>query len=438
MKKIIVAALSLIMIIAMIVPAGAATVTPIVEVDFNTMTALETGAKTFENGAKASIFKGSGWLPDSAALVRDGDTQVLHWTHSASDVLSGLDVANMKNLTGNQVVFSITVKFAELTKASGFVIAMVDAANKWYRDIVIRPNGSIETGYTTDANIANNVGGTKVGQITLNQYNTISVVFDRTNNKRVFYINGVMVNNSTSWATAPGAINRFKMETKKEVGNIDISIKKISVYNAEKPIEATSAEELATLKTTTKADLDAYAKLDDYREADKATVSGIIADAKTKIDAAANAEAVYAAFNAAKASIDAIGTDAEKTAAEAFAKKKTDAKAELDTLVKLDDYSAENKAKIEKIIADAKTDIDEQTDDAALDKVIKIAKNKILAVKTIAQEEAEATTATTTSAESTTTTAAEAGGCGSVVGAGAAVVAFVSVLGCAVLRKKEY
>ena len=99
--------------------------------------------------------------------------------------------------------------------------------------------------------------------------------------------------------------------------------------------ELTAEEEAATLaaaKTDAKAALDAFANPADYREAQQAELANAIANGKTAIDSATDVDAVNAALADAKATIDALETDAQLTAKEeaaALTAAKTDPKAPL-------------------------------------------------------------------------------------------------------------
>lgn len=396
MKKIIIAILSIVMIIGIMVPAASAeTVDYIVNMDFNEITKIES--ITFSNGAKSTLQIAEGWLPDNAKLIQDDGVQVLGWQR-LNNQLGGFDINSIGTLTGNKVVFSITLKFDKLEKDAFLHVALINGT-KWYYSFAITSDGSIVADYDRETNNGLDVIKTsvKIGQIDLKEYNTLSMVYDLDNNKQIFYVNGVISNERTGFrlgkviGDAPEDITRFKIEHRGSDGDIDIKIKKVSVYNAEKPVEEKiSAEDMAALKVNLKTQLEQYVDLNAYREADRQTIQSLIDEYKGKIDAADGGDSIYAEFEAAKKLIDAVMTDAEKTAAEELQAAKDAGKSELETLVQLENYSEENRARIESIISEAKTDIDAQTDMTALNKVLKIARNKILAVKTVkAEKEAE-------------------------------------------------
>ena len=152
---------------------------------------------------------------------------------------------------------------------------------------------------------------------------------------------------------------------------------------------------LSDAKVAAKAELDAYANPADYREAQKAELATAIANGKTAIDAAADAEAVNAALAAAKTTIDAIKTDAELTAKEevaaaaALAAAKTNAKAELDSYANSADYREAQQAELATAIANGKTAIDAATDVDAVNTALAAAKTAIDAIKTDAELTAE-------------------------------------------------
>lgn len=77
-----------------------------------------------------------------------------------------------------------------------------------------------------------------------------------------------------------------------------------------------TAEELIAAKTAAKTTLESYKNSADYRDAQKAELQSAIANGKAAIDAATNISGVESALTTAKATIDAIETDAEITAKE--------------------------------------------------------------------------------------------------------------------------
>ena len=172
--------------------------------------------------------------------------------------------------------------------------------------------------------------------------------------------------------------------------------------------ELTAEEEAATLaaaKTDAKAALDAFANPADYREAQQAELATAIANGKTAIDSATDVDAVNAALADAKATIDALETDAELTVKEeaaALATAKTDAKAALDTYVNADDYRAAEKLVLAAAIAEGKTAIDNATDIQTVNATLIGVKAAIDEIKTDAQltaEEAAALAAAKTDAK---------------------------------------
>lgn len=77
-----------------------------------------------------------------------------------------------------------------------------------------------------------------------------------------------------------------------------------------------TAEELVAAKTAAKTTLESYKNSADYREAQKVELQNAIINGKTAIDAATDISGVESAHASAKATIDAIETDAEITAKE--------------------------------------------------------------------------------------------------------------------------
>ena len=163
------------------------------------------------------------------------------------------------------------------------------------------------------------------------------------------------------------------------------------------PIVDTTLEDA---KTAAKAELECYAKAEDYREAQQAELTAAIEAGKAAIDAAVDVAAVDSALSAAKTVIDGIKTDAELTAEEeaaALAAAKTDAKAALDSYTNPADYREAQKAELATAIEAGKTAIDAAADVDAVNAALATAKTAIDAIETdaelTAKEEAAAAAA---------------------------------------------
>ena len=142
-----------------------------------------------------------------------------------------------------------------------------------------------------------------------------------------------------------------------------------------------------SIKAAAKAELDSYVDVTLYREADAATITATIAQAKADIDAATNWAALNDAKVAAKAVIDALWTAAEWDVAEATV---AAAKAELDGYKNVDDYLPAEQLALQNIIAAAYADIDAAIGNpTAIANIVKDAKARMDAVKTAEQVEAE-------------------------------------------------
>ena len=152
---------------------------------------------------------------------------------------------------------------------------------------------------------------------------------------------------------------------------------------------------LADAKSAAKTILDAYAKPEDYRDAQKAQLVTTIANGKTAIDAATNQATIDSALAAAKAAIDAIPTneeltaEEEQTAAQALAIAKTNAKSTLDCYANPADYREAQKPLLVTAIANGKTAIDAATNQATIDAALAAAKTVIDAIPTNAELTAE-------------------------------------------------
>ena len=144
-----------------------------------------------------------------------------------------------------------------------------------------------------------------------------------------------------------------------------------------------------------KAALDEYLATftaDDYYESEWTAMQEIVVEAKAAINDAIVKAEVLAAFDGAKAAMDAVATKAEVDAN--FGQWKIDAKAELEAYTNVSEYREAEQAEIAAIVAQAKTDIDACESSTALNKIVKDAKAALDALFTDAEwVEAEAVAA---------------------------------------------
>ena len=127
------------------------------------------------------------------------------------------------------------------------------------------------------------------------------------------------------------------------------------------------------------ASLDSYVDLALYSEANKALIEAEIAAAKAEINGLGTVEAVAERLNAAKATIDALPTALEEAKAAAVA-------AVEGYIADKSAYSDQGVAKIERIIRDAKENIETMTDEAVIAVIVEDAKSDLDAVLTLAEE----------------------------------------------------
>ncbi len=143
---------------------------------------------------------------------------------------------------------------------------------------------------------------------------------------------------------------------------------------------------LAKQKETAKANLTAYVDLSLYSEENKGAIETIIANAKTAIDGCTTAAEIIIKVNEAKAAIDEVKTILQTA--------KETAKAEVESYIQDESiYSANGLATINQIIADAKTNIDNATDQETIDAIVADAKDDLDKVPTLAQEQEAAANA---------------------------------------------
>ena len=145
---------------------------------------------------------------------------------------------------------------------------------------------------------------------------------------------------------------------------------------------------LSAVKDEAKSILDTYKNAADYRDAQKTELANAIAVGKAAIDAANDADTVAAALAAAKATMDAIKTDAQLDAEE-LADAKTAAKEALESYKNAADYRDAQKIELANAIAAGKAAIDAADDADAVAAALDAAKSTMDAIKTDAQLDAE-------------------------------------------------
>ena len=153
-----------------------------------------------------------------------------------------------------------------------------------------------------------------------------------------------------------------------------------------------TAQALANAKTTAKAELESYKDANNYRDAQKTELATAVANGKTAIDNATDLAGVEAALANAKATVDAIKTDAELTeeeTAQALANAKTTAKATLESYKDASNYRDAQKTELATAVTNGKTAIDNATDLAGVEAALANAKTVIDEIKTDAEFTAE-------------------------------------------------
>ena len=425
-------------------PPSPGEIIPVLDMNFAEIESI--GNLTFPNGAK-SVFQigdSTGWLSSKCEFVGEGENRVFHFVRD-DKLLHGFDINSLAGLTGDPVVFSMT--FSYQTLAGTFYVSAVDQTGstaRWFYSITILEDGRVFLNAKTRS--ADAEDKVYAGTITPNEYHTISLVYFLSGNKQECYIDGDLAATVEGYGhqtTPPAAITRFKLESLAADGNVDMNFKSISIYNGEMPIEAVSVE------STVKAALDSINKYDDdktYAAEDLTAIRALIAEYKTKLEAAKDSTEVMKLLAEVQAKLNEIPNAEERAALNKLNAAKEAAKSEINGLVNLEDYSAENRTKVEQLIAKALSDIDLQTDEDALARVLKISRNKILEVEKQGEETTGTDNSTTTEAPGTASADESAGtetpsdpskaGCKSVLSA-SVMVLFAIALIPAVLRKKK-
>lgn len=145
-------------------------------------------------------------------------------------------------------------------------------------------------------------------------------------------------------------------------------------------------EALALAILNANAELDEYVNLIDYSEAKQIYITAIIDSAKDEIAKCKTIAEVTAKLNATKSFIDDVPTLVEEALAEA----KEAAKEEIENYISDKSvYSPKGLAEINRIINDAKNNIDEAIDTDIIDEIVNDAKIDLDSVKTLIEEQNE-------------------------------------------------
>ncbi len=155
-----------------------------------------------------------------------------------------------------------------------------------------------------------------------------------------------------------------------------ISAKVTEVKTAIDAID-TLAKEIAAAK----AQVEGYADLTKYSEANKAQITAKINEAKTAIDALNSTAAIEKAVSDFKGKVDAIKT--------ALTEAKESGKVDVEGYLKNveENYSEEKQEEIANIIKDAKENIDKATSEAVIETIVSDAKEDLDGVLTITEEQ---------------------------------------------------
>ncbi|MBE6632938.1 MAG: hypothetical protein E7620_01195 [Ruminococcaceae bacterium] len=376
-------------------------------IDFNTITELSSTATTIGSGK--TVLKHN--CMTDAALVKDGDKQVLYFPKTDTKNYGGVTVNPLTTAAKNYIYITTTLKVAKLTEKALIQFAYVAKSdankNQWLYGWGIAGTADGSGELVCDQNANNNVDApaaydqkTVLAKLEKDRYYTITAKYDLVNQKLSLYLDGVEVAsdktfmNQSNTATyegqkvnAPYRFTQFHMYQ----GEYEVYYANMGVYSSntvEYPYEYKIPDsEMQEYKASAKTELETTVPdMNVYRDAQKTEVEAIIAEGKAAIDAAADSDAVQAALAAAKAKLQAVKTNAQLTAEEKLAAAKTSAKETLATFVKLEDYSAANQAAITELLTKFNTDIDAQTTEDGVSKIVSSAKNKLLDFATLADE----------------------------------------------------
>ena len=210
----------------------------------------------------------------------------------------------------------------------------------------------------------------------------------------------------------------------------DDATAKAALDSAKAELDAVKTSEevdvvIVGVRADAKAELAAYVNEADYKDAEWATIQGIIADVSAAIDASVSERDILAMVEEAKADIDEVKTAAEVDA-EALATAKDEAKAEvrayynaLDTSLYGDDANAQLTA----CVTEANAAIDAATTIEEVNAAVAEFKAKIDAVEKLPTEDNSSSNAS--------------GGCVGNAGSGLVMIPLFALAVCMIIRKRK-
>ena len=223
----------------------------VITLDFSQINTIKS--ITAENGAKSTFQIGdsTGWMSSKSEFIQDDGVQVLKFVRD-DGLLHGFDLNTLKALTEDPVVYSMTFKVTEMGEGAFFHVAMVNQdTNSWFYSFRLLADGTMKLD-TNGNGIA--AAGTNAGTLSFNEYHTLSVVYYLSNPSQVYYLDGVKIHETSGYrqgaiTAAISDCTRFKIETPKSDGNVEILFKSVSVYNASVPDEAADAIRVDSYQT---------------------------------------------------------------------------------------------------------------------------------------------------------------------------------------------
>jgi len=166
------------------------------------------------------------------------------------------------------------------------------------------------------------------------------------------------------------------------------ALKTDAQYSKEEKEEAN--RQLASKKASAKTELANYKNKANYRTEGQAQINSLLIQAGERIDNATNISSVDSLISTYKQKLDAIKTASQLNAEESkesaqndsntLKAKKASAKAELSKMVNLNNYSDAVVSQMEKIISNARTNIDNASSVGAIESILSQAKSQLNSV----------------------------------------------------------
>ncbi len=191
-------------------------------------------------------------------------------------------------------------------------------------------------------------------------------------------IGDVKLTSEKAITKARTAFDALSKEAQMKVSNLNDLIKAEAKFK--------ELKELKDHRDTSKQELTDYKKMTDYRKEEQDKINKTLEEANTSIDKATEKSGIDKIVKEAKTNLDKVKTDKELTESELSMKElqthKVASKDSLGAYKNLNNYRKAEQDKINAILKEANTSIEKATDKAGVDKIVKETKTNLDKIKT--------------------------------------------------------